>query len=99
MIYGVGTDIINIERVEHILNKNRDGFVRRVLSEKKRLKGQCPFTCLTFSIAIQCEKVITCSHFHNLSSFPSPGEGARNKLFLVPRLRPGNAYTEAPTFA
>jgi hypothetical protein len=27
MIYGVGTDIINIERVEQILNKNKDGFV------------------------------------------------------------------------
>jgi phosphopantetheinyl transferase (holo-ACP synthase) len=24
MIYGVGTDIINIERVEQILNKNKD---------------------------------------------------------------------------
>jgi len=36
MIYGVGTDIINIERVEHILNKNRDGFVRRVLSEHEQ---------------------------------------------------------------
>jgi hypothetical protein len=26
MIYGIGTDIINIERVEQILNKNKDGF-------------------------------------------------------------------------
>ena len=31
MIYGVGTDIINIERVEHILTKNKEGFVRRVM--------------------------------------------------------------------
>ena len=33
MIYGVGTDIVNIERVKKILSKNRDGFVKRVLSE------------------------------------------------------------------
>ena len=37
MIYGVGTDIINIERVEHILSKNKDGFVRRVLSDHEQL--------------------------------------------------------------
>ncbi len=36
MIYGVGTDIINIERVEHILAKNKEGFVRRVLSEHEQ---------------------------------------------------------------
>jgi len=36
MIYGIGTDIINIERVEHILTKNKDGFVRRVLSEHEQ---------------------------------------------------------------
>jgi hypothetical protein len=36
MIYGIGTDIINIERVEQILNKNKDGFVRRVLSEHEQ---------------------------------------------------------------
>ena len=36
MIYGVGTDIINIERVEHILDKNKEGFVRRVLSEHEQ---------------------------------------------------------------
>ncbi|SFV81663.1 Holo-[acyl-carrier protein] synthase [hydrothermal vent metagenome] len=36
MIYGVGTDIINIERVAHILSKNKDGFVRRVLSEHEQ---------------------------------------------------------------
>ncbi|SMN15616.1 Holo-[acyl-carrier protein] synthase [uncultured Candidatus Thioglobus sp.] len=37
MIYGIGTDIINIERVEHILNKNKQGFVNRVLSDHERL--------------------------------------------------------------
>jgi holo-[acyl-carrier protein] synthase len=36
MIYGIGTDIVNIERVEHILSKNKEGFVRRVLSEYER---------------------------------------------------------------
>jgi holo-[acyl-carrier protein] synthase len=36
VIYGVGTDIINIERVEHILTKNKEGFVRRVLSEHEQ---------------------------------------------------------------
>jgi hypothetical protein len=36
MIYGVGTDIINIDRVEQILNKNKDGFVHRVLSEHEQ---------------------------------------------------------------
>ncbi len=36
MIYGVGTDIINIKRVEHILSKNKQGFVKRVLSEHEQ---------------------------------------------------------------
>lgn len=36
MIYGVGTDIINIDRVANILLKNRDGFVQRVLSEHEQ---------------------------------------------------------------
>jgi holo-[acyl-carrier protein] synthase len=36
MIYGIGTDIINIERIQHILNKNEQGFIRRVLSEHER---------------------------------------------------------------
>ena len=36
MIYGVGTDIVNIERVKKILSKNRDGFVQRVLSEHEQ---------------------------------------------------------------
>jgi len=36
MIYGVGTDIVNIERVKKILSKNRDSFVKRVLSEHEQ---------------------------------------------------------------
>ena len=36
MIYGVGTDIVNIERVKKILSKNRDGFVKRVLSDHEQ---------------------------------------------------------------
>ena len=36
MIYGVGTDIVNIERIKKILSKNRDGFVKRVLSEHEQ---------------------------------------------------------------
>lgn len=36
MIYGIGTDIISIERVAHILTKNTEGFVSRVLSEHEQ---------------------------------------------------------------
>ena len=36
MIYGVGTDLVNIDRVKNILSKNRDGFVKRVLSEHEQ---------------------------------------------------------------
>ena len=36
MIYGVGTDIVNINRVKKILLKNRDGFINRVLSEHEQ---------------------------------------------------------------
>ena len=36
MIYGIGTDIINIDRVKKVLSKNRDGFVKRVLSEHEQ---------------------------------------------------------------
>ncbi len=36
MIYGVGTDIVSIERVAHILDKNLTGFVKRVLSEHEQ---------------------------------------------------------------
>ena len=36
MIYGIGTDLVDIERVKKILLKNRDGFVKRVLSEHEQ---------------------------------------------------------------
>ncbi|MGB0754711.1 MAG: holo-ACP synthase [Candidatus Pseudothioglobus sp.] len=36
MIYGIGTDIVSIERVQNILNKNRDGFINRVLTEHEK---------------------------------------------------------------
>ena len=36
MIYGIGTDIVNIERVQKILIKNRDGFINRILTEHER---------------------------------------------------------------
>ena len=36
MIYGVGTDLVDINRVKKILSKNRDGFVKRVLSEHEQ---------------------------------------------------------------
>lgn len=36
MIYGVGTDIVNIERVADILAKNKQGFVQRTLSEHEQ---------------------------------------------------------------
>ena len=36
MIYGVGTDIVSIKRIQEILNKNRDGFINRVLTEHER---------------------------------------------------------------
>ena len=36
MIYGIGTDIVNIERIQNILNKNRDGFINRVLTNHEK---------------------------------------------------------------
>ncbi|MFP6775510.1 MAG: holo-ACP synthase [PS1 clade bacterium] len=36
MIFGVGTDIISIERVSHILEKNKQGFIKRVLSDHEQ---------------------------------------------------------------
>ena len=36
MIYGIGTDIVSIERVQNILNKNRDGFINRVLTDHEK---------------------------------------------------------------
>jgi len=36
MIYGVGTDLVDIERVRQILLNNREGFIKRVLSEHEQ---------------------------------------------------------------
>ncbi len=36
MIYGVGTDIVSIERVANILAKNKQAFIQRVLSEHEQ---------------------------------------------------------------
>lgn len=36
MIYGIGTDIVNIKRVEYILNKNKAAFIKRILSEHEQ---------------------------------------------------------------
>jgi len=36
MIYGVGTDLVDIERIKKIISKNKDGFVKRVLSEHEQ---------------------------------------------------------------
>jgi len=36
MIYGIGTYLVNIDRVKKILLKNRDGFIKRVLSEHEQ---------------------------------------------------------------
>ncbi len=36
MIYGVGTDLVDIDRIKKILSINRDGFVKRVLSEHEQ---------------------------------------------------------------
>ena len=36
MIYGIGTDIVSIERIQNILNKNRDAFINRVLTDHEK---------------------------------------------------------------
>ena len=36
MIYGIGTDIVSIERIQNILNKNKDGFINRVLTDHEK---------------------------------------------------------------
>ena len=36
MIYGIGTDIVSIERVQKIILKNREGFIKRVLTEHEQ---------------------------------------------------------------
>jgi len=36
MIYGVGTDIVNIDRIQKIILKNREGFIKRVLTNHEQ---------------------------------------------------------------
>ena len=36
MIYGIGTDIVNIDRIQKIILKNREGFIKRVLTEHEQ---------------------------------------------------------------
>ena len=36
MIYGVGIDIVNIDRIQKIILKNREGFIKRVLTEHEQ---------------------------------------------------------------
>jgi holo-[acyl-carrier protein] synthase len=36
MIYGIGTDLVNIDRVKKILSKNQEGFIKKVLSEHEQ---------------------------------------------------------------
>ena len=36
MIYGVGTDIVNIDRIQKIILKNREGFIKRVLTDHEQ---------------------------------------------------------------
>ena len=36
MIYGIGSDIVSIERIQTIINKNRDSFINHVLTEHER---------------------------------------------------------------
>ena len=36
MIYGVGADIVNIERIQKVILKNREGFIKRVLTEHEQ---------------------------------------------------------------
>ena len=36
MIYGVGTDIVNIDRIQKIILRNREGFIKRVLTEHEQ---------------------------------------------------------------
>ena len=36
MIYGVGTDIVNIDRIQKIILKNKEGFIKRVLTNHEQ---------------------------------------------------------------
>ena len=46
MIFGIGTDIVSIERIERALSRGGDRFLRKVLGEQELLtfferQGQC----------------------------------------------------------
>lgn len=49
MIYGVGTDIVSIDRIKDIISKNRDGFIKRVLTDHEQAlfanKADSPAFC------------------------------------------------------
>ena len=49
MIYGVGTDIVSIARIKDIISKNRDGFIKRVLTDHEQAlfanKSDSPAFC------------------------------------------------------
>ena len=36
MIYGVGTDIVSIDRIQKIILKNKEGFIKRVLTDHEQ---------------------------------------------------------------
>ena len=36
MIYGVGTDIVDIDRIQKIIFKNREGFIKKVLTDHEQ---------------------------------------------------------------
>ena len=36
MIYGIGTDIVNIDRIQKIILKNKEGLIKRVLTEHEQ---------------------------------------------------------------
>lgn len=38
MIYGIGLDLIEIERIENVYNKQKQKFVERILSKEEQIK-------------------------------------------------------------
>lgn len=36
MIYGIGTDIVEIDRIAHILDKNPEAFIKRILNQHEQ---------------------------------------------------------------
>lgn len=39
-VIGIGTDLVNIKRIEKILNKNSKSFLKRILHKKEKLPGK-----------------------------------------------------------